>query len=297
VNQSHISKIWDQFLEKIKSDWTQKYADFGTIDNIKGQVKLCEAIRTDILEQQGGNVLGAPSKEALNIYFNQRGLGSKPKQKTLEMFVDYLGYASIQDFYDQNQATNTPKEALAEDKQSSTFNLKYLFAIPVLLIPVLAYLYYTQDNYRDLQEQHFESMIQEVNDLEFSLYKAIPDLEDTTLLYDYYDKKYRGHLIERLVGLRDKGYVLDQELSAFKLTAKPDYINLSNTSAKVGTAEYWKIIWRKDGDIIHKYDHVNKQLYAFEKVDNRWLIIENQYEGVAQVKEEKMASGQTEVKE
>jgi len=203
------------------------------------------------------------------------------------MFVDYLGYASIQDFYDQNQATNTPKDALAEDKQSSTFNLKYLFAIPVLLIPVLAYLYYTQDNYRDLQEQHFESMIQEVNDLEFSLYKAIPDLEDTTLLYDYYDKKYRGHLIERLVGLRDKGYVLDQELSAFKLTAKPDYINLSNTSAKVGTAEYWKIIWRKDGDIIHKYDHVNKQLYAFEKVDNRWLIIENQYEGVAQVKEEK----------
>ncbi len=94
-----VAQLWQEFCDKIKSDWTVKYKRYGSFepfDQMKGKISFVESVLRDMEKQLDTKspAMRLPSKDRLNAYFNAGKLSKDVNISLLDAIAVYLGHKS-----------------------------------------------------------------------------------------------------------------------------------------------------------------------------------------------------------
>ena len=136
------------------------------------------------------------------------------------------------------------------------------------------------------EESEIKSIIEKGNEIEYNLYKSIPQLSDTSLLTYYYTNQGSGrkNIITTLKRLKSNSVILDTDDSKRELNANEIYLNrINEKTIKAKTVEKWRLSWKDSisGRSTTIYDVLNNQLYHLVKTNEGWRIEDNKYDGKA----------------
>lgn len=141
----------------------------------------------------------------------------------------------------------------------------------ILLICSAIFYFYEND------KKNIYNLIENCNLAEFDAYKKVPEID--TQFFNLYFTNSKLHpnkkeIKEILQRRQEKGSTLI-EPSSYKILEKK-VISFNFKKAKIQTLESWRMDW--SGDSL-KYDVKNIQTYYMVKINGKWLIEHNKYEG------------------
>ncbi len=120
-----IEELWKQFLNKIESEWDDKYKwkykTFKGFNNIERPFVFADSIRKDINKTLDKDK--TVSTHSLNQAFQKNGLSEIPRNKTLDIFASYLGYDDWDDFETKNEDAVLQQASLTEIPTDSIVNI------------------------------------------------------------------------------------------------------------------------------------------------------------------------------
>jgi len=305
VSQYIMNNLWIEFKNRIKEDWETKYAEFGELENIEGQTNFCRALENDMyltLDIPRKKTGVVPSWNTLNTYFNQDSLGKKPKQKTIDIIVRYLGYDSIESFKKIANTTtisNVATQAVEVEKTSGELRVLekevnnsiqiseakskpihkakrskfiYLFGlIPILIASIFGYNYYTEN----LLKEEIKQLIINANKLEFDLSRIPVNIEDQKKLDWYFsNNSVAKKKIEATVkNLNTRPRRFSEEESSYYSTVKMNTYEREGDKITINTIESWRQVWyNTETEERYAYATDGKQTYLIIKEEGKWKI-------------------------
>ncbi len=308
---SHISNedLWKALINRLKNDWNEKYQDFGSIENIKHQTKFCKVLSKDISETLNHNEI-LITWNTLHIYFKQNGFGISPQKKKLVIIKDYLGrdlllHSQITEKEELKDSSVKVEISLEEDfstsknQTSDALNTNNSFARKsvyiafgsLLVILISSFWIYSQQNELSeselmMEKQKIVALIDRANDLEFSLYTAVPHISDTIKLNKFYspDSQNKKEIIRIVSKNKMKKKILDVDHSSRTFNKESIIFDkLTKNYAEIITIEAWDLQWLNISDSTKyaEYKVANRQRYILHKNNGNWLIYTNEYEGRA----------------
>lgn len=290
-----IQELWHQLTNKITEEWEEKYLSYGLgLSQLKSPTKFAQALHSDIYKQFKARNVKANVVNHLTIhsYFKQGGFSANAKVGTLDLFCKYLGYERWTDFVQKNKDNLSYQDAhiqpaFASVEQNTYRNKKWW--IPVLSGLVLllgGFFIFSQFSPHHTaaatNEKLYENIIREAAQLEFSLYKAVPNIQDTALLKKHFTQN--GSAKQSILGSLNRAIRNNRKLrippSAFDIL-EVNFVSKSKDKVTLKTEERWHVLWydtENDKDE-RLYDEVNQQTYILVKEDDVWKIQTNVYKG------------------
>jgi hypothetical protein len=207
---NYSDTIWRLFLEKIESDWENKYFEYGSgiFDVVDGkQIAMSNAIIADIKENFKDNGIKSKIIDPLVLhgFIQKNGPSSRAKEQTLSMFVRYLGFKDWIDFKNAHQKSlsnanskeiemvkkegqgkssenssislGDAQQSVAEKSDRYTKNQKIYTTILFVVLGFLAVYFVTdsqKNQFTDTEKEMFEKIIDDANNTELKIYKSVP---------------------------------------------------------------------------------------------------------------------------
>ena len=303
ISSEFINLLWQQFIHKINSEWATKYTSYGTdINQLNSSIQFSRAVQQDMsttLKQLGFNET-VMNPLTLHHYFKAKGLSVNTKKGTLDIFSKYLGYDRWTDFVEKNPLlpandTDTPiaipsittTETKANQPSSKPQRIMLTLGFAICLLAAFfakKNFSFSTSDFSDVEQTYLTNLIENANQLEFSLYQSFPNIADTSLLYRYFVAD--GSAIQGIRGTLNRAKRNNRLLrvppSLYELI-DIQFISKSPSSILIETNEKWCTLWydpetNKDERI---YDVVNIQQYIIVKDDDAWKIKSNIYQGKA----------------
>lgn len=308
IRTIYISILWQYFVKHIRSEWPQKYSSYGSaLENVDIPTKFAQAVYADMSSYFRRRSLNVKVLNYLTIhhYLQRDGFSERVKMGTLDIFSMYLGYKSFSDFIEKHEAldpeVHVESFGISKNPEKENKNIKrniYKFSEKISLYNAvfifvgifLGIFIPSQFNSKLLLNNHLLErekiidLIHATNEFEFSLYKSVPNVEDTFKLDDFFTKHGTNIILikEYLSSPISKNRKLRHSGSFFDILSI-DIISISKNKAIAKTKEKWRLMWYNvyTGKDEYLYDVFNNQTYYLEKINERWKIRLNQYEGEA----------------
>jgi hypothetical protein len=275
-----LEKIKLELEQKIYDDWEQKWASFGeyNIEKANRKAKFYQALASEIT----ANTRLVISRDTVYRFDQANGGASSG---SLYIFSKYLGYQSWEHY---KAATNCQQPAFETTIDAPT-EIKYkipkkqlaYFGSTLLLGLILGWFYNNNK-----EKSAIEAVIYKANLCQFNTFKKLPIL-DTTSIDSFYVQKgnSRSSIITVLLGSLKGNRVIAQPRHnpSFYKILSTEILNMKDTSAIVQTSEHWFLKWYdfKAQRYSISYDVKNNQLYELVKQGDRWLILNDFFEGKA----------------
>lgn len=287
LKERMISALWSEFIAKIESEWSWKYQGYGNdLSTVKGPINFAKALQQDIIAKFRNSDSKQQVVNHLTIYnyFKLGGFPIDAKVSTLDIFSQYLGYKGWKDFINRNEENINPGPL----GNSGNPTWKHRISMPVLLfflLIILAMMFQLlKEKYHSKDAIQITQRIHDATNLEFSLYKAVPNLSDTMRLNNYFTAN--GSAKQTILGNLDRAVRNNRKLRLPNSLYEILQINVEwirDGKAFVKTEERWYILWYRSSANQDErlYDHTNNQTYYLVKEGEDWKIHSNDYKGQA----------------
>ncbi len=277
-----IDKLYDSFIQKAKEfhkNIFSSHVDFTLqfeIDSTKDS--FGRLFKDDI--EAATKIINPLNHRTLINMLKTKFTGNTHKN-TLNTVSQYLGFIDFDDYAFQfNQKNNSIKEMEHVHKKSIPKNILIsLIILPILITACYFSIYF-------YQKSSVSKVIFEANNIQFEAFKKLPIIYDSKLeavfvkngnAYKVVKNILNKHALnKRTIGQPNDNpsYYSIQEFLSFKF-------NWNFSEVKVYTKEHWYLKWFNldKNDYQLKYDVSNEQYYLLKKINGKWFILDNDYEG------------------
>lgn len=299
--EDYTDELWVQFKDKIKNEWSEKYQHFGNPDiilNGSASINFAKAIQNDMIvfyKKQSLNIIPL-NPQTLYNYFQANALPKKVKTGTLDTISRYIGYQRWSDFQTQQKQrfSKRPPPPQSNPIHSDAWPTVDRKNSIITILSILLFIFmglFLLDCYQDSQNEiitdteksAIRSLIKSATNLEFNLYRSIPELKDTQFLDRFFmpQGKAKQKIIDVLKTRKNQATHLKKTASNYKVKHEGiDFIHKKANRFKIGTIEFWKLVWVDINDnVVITYEEVNRQTYILKKINNSFKIEENIYFG------------------
>lgn len=314
---TYHQELKKRFFQKITQEWELKWSHFPHIqDNSFSSLPNLSAFVQELLDdmdlalkESGIFTLEERSEALISPITLRRMLENKKDSRlqthTRNCLLYYMGYDSWEDFKEEvivrqqgtilNDNVSAPSEEQAsnfvEERIDKSFLTRKTIIIAVSTVFVLLLGVVTGINHqkRKNQEEKLCSLVRRAADLEFKVYRQLPNIDSTLLkqLSDCFSEQERSSYL-RVVRVATnhalKNHVIHNKnnQSSYKIIEPIEVVFMNDTTAELKTREYWNLTWfdtsknsyaSKDNN----YDELNEQQYFMVREKGVWKIGINHY--------------------
>ncbi len=288
----YVKMLWKRFINRLEQEWEEKYSIHGPdIYHLNTPTKFAWAVHSSMETSFSTKEMKVKmiNPYTLHHYFQQRGFPTGVKTSTLDLFSMYLGYERFSDFIKKNKkkAILRKENKLINTKKSKKINRKVLsIGIIVIFILLISWKDFPVNNSNEYlkAKEEITTVINKAAQLEFNLYKSLPDAKDSIKLSSYFTTD--GSATSNIKGYVDNVMNKKRKLripGSFFYIENMEITNISDAEAIVKTTEKWRLLWYKittnNNEVL--YEATNNQKYILKKVDGNWKIHHNDYQGEA----------------